>query len=308
MSEEGQWDGFHTMGLLVFTNDWDEFNPLEFALCIMPFVMMMLCPNILNNFHFTTQMVTMHRLDMSYFGEHSRDLGFVKHLIADSIFVTELHWIDVQRANILGRRGKKTEATIIARTDAGSRNLEWNKVTQLQMKIEYSAYDDFLERKVIIEKTLTDIDAQLHNKVNEGYTVNVRYDPINPFMMEVDDDYFDLKKARTGCGRNCCYTLFTFIVAVMFVLIPYWILKAAGLRWYWIIIIVVLLPAVMLVISCVSCCVCCRNHDMIAWYKTRGIMKELRRRDQIGSPYTSRQHSNSRKEKDQYNLMQDEFR
>eukprot|EP01084_Bolivina_argentea_P136930 241178_1 len=201
-----------------------------------------------------------------------------------------------RKNNILGKRGKKVEAIIINKTEAGSRNLKWNRVTQLQMKIEYEAYDEFAQQTITIEKILTDIDATLYNAISEGYTVNVIYDPINPFMSDIDDEYFNSHgRARTGCTRNCCVTLFTFLVAVLFVMIPYWILQAAELSWYWVAIIVVLIPMVFMVMSCVSCCVCCRNHDMIAWYKTRNIIKEQRRREQV--------EKSGKKNKDEYLLM-----
>ena len=117
-------------------------------------------------------------------------------------------------------------------------------------KIEYEAYDEFAAKRVIIEKTLTNIDAEMHTDVQQGHTVNIRYDPINPFMMEVDDAYFRARgRARTGCGRNCCVTLFMFAIAAFLVLIPYWILEAAGLDWYWVGIIVLLIPLVYIVID-----------------------------------------------------------
>merc|ERR1711971_698706 len=102
-------------------------------------------------------------------------------------------------------------------------------------------------------------------------------------MMEVDDSYFARRgRARTGCGRNCCVTLCMFCIAAFLVLTPYWILNAAQLDWYWVAIIDMLIPVVLIVIACVCCCACCRNHDMVAWYKTRNIQKELRRRRHIG--------------------------
>ena len=184
-----------------------------------------------------------------------------------------------RKSNVLGRRGKKAQAVIVDKTDGGSINPKWNRVTQLQMKIEYDAFDEFADRRITIEKTLTNINGELYANINKGYTVNIKYDPINPFMMDIHDEYFERHhRARTGCTNNCCITLFTFIVALFFVLIPYWILKSAEISWYWIIIIVFLIPLVMMVTACVSCCVCCKNHDMIAWYKTRTIMKERRRR------------------------------
>ena len=164
-----------------------------------------------------------------------------------------------RKANVLGRRGKKTEAEITDKTDAGSRNLKWNRITQFQLKIEYDAYDEFNDENIRIEKTLINVDHAIFNEITEGYTVNIKYDPLNPFMMDIDDEYFHIQgKARTGCGRNCCVTLLTFIVAVLFCLIPYWILKAVPVTWYWIVIIVALIPLVLMVLSCVSCCVCCR--------------------------------------------------
>lgn len=164
-----------------------------------------------------------------------------------------------RKSNILGRRGKKVVATIIDKTDAGTRNLKWNRITQFQMKIEYEALDEFNDKRIKIEKLITNINHQIWNNISEGYTVNILYDPINPFMIDIDDEYFNIQgRARTGCTKNCCVTLLNFIVAIFFVLIPYWILKASQIQWYWIIVILILIPLSLMVIACVSCCVCCR--------------------------------------------------
>ena len=56
---------------------------------------------------------------------------------------------------MLGRRGKSAQAVIIDKIDAGSGNTKWNRQTQLQMKIEYEAFDEFSNKQVLIEKTLT---------------------------------------------------------------------------------------------------------------------------------------------------------
>ena len=210
-----------------------------------------------------------------------------------------------RKRNILGRRGKKTEAIIINKSESASRNLKWSKVLQLSMKIEYEAYDEFHQQTIIIEKTLTNISQHVYDSISEGYTVNIKYDPINPFMFDIDDEYFsDTQQARTGCCRNCGYTLLLLIIAIFMVLIPWWILNGAGIKWYWVIIIVILIPVVMIVIACVSCCVCCKNHDMIAWYKTRTIQKEQSRQYQM----KQKGKKSSNKGKDYQLLGSDEFK
>mmetsp|Transcript_41937 Transcript_41937/g.67431 ORF Transcript_41937/g.67431 Transcript_41937/m.67431 type:complete len:127 (-) Transcript_41937:8-388(-) len=125
-------------------------------------------------------------------------------------------------------------------------------------------------------------------------------------MMDIDDEAYVVSKAnraRTGCTNNCCSVLLHLTVAIFLVLIPYWILKAAEISWYWLLIIVALIPMVFTVIACVCCCACCMNHDMAAWYKTRNILREQRRKEMTTNPKCRNQNE----KQSEYMLMEGRF-